>query len=345
MFGRVELRLGDMFEGPNDLVIIPCSTRATVTWFVEERLEQFNISKPAQHMAPGDVIFQKLTGAENIAPEAGFAASVRRNTSDPNWLKSIARRIGEFAGERPGIGRIACPLLGTGAGGLDPGIAFTALVEGFLESAPSGVTLCLYVQKPTVYAALSKLAHGVGTHSPDAEWGVSSESPVRVLVSYSRSAAEHNDWVKELATMLRKNGIDARLDLWHLRPGMDLPQWMSNELEQADRVVVVCDELYSQKSDRRHGGVGWEVKMIQGDLYTSQHENPDKYIPVVVTDQLSAGLPAFLRATYCLHWPRTVRAHRVSQLEEELLRTLYRAREEAPPLGQPPSFAVTRPRR
>jgi hypothetical protein len=65
------------------------------------------------------------------------------------------------------------------------------------------------------------------------------------------------DWVKELALFLIDNGIQARLDRFHLRRGMDLPQWMCNELQMADKVIIVCDETYKQKADGRLGGVGW----------------------------------------------------------------------------------------
>jgi hypothetical protein len=138
---------------------------------------------------------------------------------------------------------------------------------------------------------------------------------------------------KELATFLRANGIEARLDVWYLRPGMDTPQWMSNELDLADRVLLVCDELYAQKADRRHGGVGWEIRIIQGDLLVSQEDNPDKYIPIIVTPELNAGTPKFLRGTFALHWPESG-PDEVGR-RDELLRIIYNRQEEAPPLGRP----------
>ncbi len=138
---------------------------------------------------------------------------------------------------------------------------------------------------------------------------------------------------KELATFLRANGIEARFDVWYLRPGMDTPQWMSNELDLADRVLLVCDELYAQKADRRHGGVGWEIRIIQGDLLVSQEDNPDKYIPIIVTPELNAGTPKFLRGTFALHWPESG-PDEVGR-RDELLRIIYNRQEEAPPLGRP----------
>jgi hypothetical protein len=47
---------------------------------------------------------------------------------------------------------------------------------------------------------------------------------------------------------------------------MDLPQFISNELTLADRVVLVSDEKYAEKADGRVGGVGWETMIVQGDI-------------------------------------------------------------------------------
>ena len=114
---------------------------------------------------------------------------------------------------------------------------------------------------------------------------------------------------------------------------MDVAQWMCNELDMADRVLLICDELYAQKADGRHGGVGWEIRVIQGDLLQTQATNPDKFVPIVVTEDVTDGMPSFIRSVYCLHWPPSRRDD--SSLQDELVRTIYRAHEEAPPLGRP----------
>lgn len=164
------------------------------------------------------------------------------------------------------------------------------------------------------------------------------QRPIRVFISYTKSSDQHGEWVKDVATHLRSVGVDARLDIWHLRPGMDLAQWMSNELDIADRVLLICDELYAQKADGRHGGVGWEIRIIQGDLLQSQATNPDKFVPVVVTENIADGTPGFVRAVYSIHWPPSRRDD--SSLKDELVQIIYRAQEEAPPLGQRPAYVV-----
>lgn len=52
----------------------------------------------------------------------------------------------------------------------------------------------------------------------------------QVFISYSHDSLEHKQWVLELATRLRANGIDAILDQWDLKPGDDLPKFMEVNL-------------------------------------------------------------------------------------------------------------------
>jgi hypothetical protein len=135
-----------------------------------------------------------------------------------------------------------------------------------------------------------------------------SRVPPRVLISYTGSSTENQQWVDELFRYLRANGVNARLDTYFLRPGMDTVQWMCNELDLADRVILVCDEQYAARADRRHGGVGWETMIVQGDMYADMYrdrpeDTPPKYIPVVRSVVREAGLPAYLRTKLVLHFP------------------------------------------
>jgi hypothetical protein len=57
--------------------------------------------------------------------------------------------------------------------------------------------------------------------------------------------------VVELALYPIKKGIQARLDKFHLRRGMDLPQWMCNELPLANRAIIDSNEAYKGKADGR----------------------------------------------------------------------------------------------
>lgn len=336
MSGKLELVKGDMFEGPSDLVVVPCSRRPTITPFVADRLKAFGLPIPEKHMNAGEVIFCHLNTAGNIAQVVAYAASVGgRRQDDARPIEAIGRTLGSFASENSWVQQISSPLIGTGAGGLEPEVAVESLFKGFSGTAPDDALLRVYALDDAIFAKLR--AHFI--EFPRSTLGVGERSasrPIRVFVSYTRTDDTHAAWVKDLATFLRANGIEARLDIWHLRPGMDIAQWMCNELDLADRVLLVCNEHYAQKADRRHGGVGWEVRIVQGDLISSQQDNPDKYIPIVITADLGEGTPLFLRSALCLHWPTS--DGQEAERRSELLRIIYRKQEEAPPLGRPPSF-------
>lgn len=342
MRAQIEVIKGDIFEGPSDLVVIPCSNVPTITWFVAEKLHSFGIPEPRGKMKLGDVVFVDLGRASNIAQVAAMAASVVAGRSSLEAIERIGRKLGSYAADNPWLSRISCPLLGTGAGELEPTQAARALVTGYFETAPERALLRIFVLQNGAFERIRAfLLPELGREAQDEADGVAiTDRPVRVFISYTKSSDRHQSWVKTIGTYLRSSGIDARLDIWHLRPGMDVAQWMCNELDMADRVLLICDELYARKADGRHGGVGWEIRVIQGDLLQSQASNPDKFVPIVVTDGLADGMPGFVKSVYCLHWPPSRRDD--SSLYEELVRIVYRAQEEAPPLGQRPAYVMAK---
>ena len=119
---------------------------------------------------------------------------------------------------------------------------------------------------------------------------------------------------------------------------MDLPQWMCNELDQADRVMIICNEEYASKARGRLGGVGWEIRLIQGDLLQSQSSNPKKYLPILRGHFNDKSMPSFLRGVYALNWTD----NNTKEIKEQLLREIYEVFDEAPVIGQPPRFVLTR---
>lgn len=128
------------------------------------------------------------------------------------------------------------------------------------------------------------------------------KNAIRVFISHTSKTEEAVAWVKSLALYMIEQGIQARLDRFHLRRGMDLQQWMCNELAMARKVVVVCDEAYKQKADGRLGGVGWETMIIQGDI-SSLPPDSTKYQVVVRASELDKGLPMYLKTRYAFHAP------------------------------------------
>lgn len=147
MSATVKLRLGDMFDGPADLIVLPCSTSGTITGFVARRLVQHSIPHPKVGMALGEVEIMPFEGGEDIAQFVAFAASVRHNTSDVKELRAIGESLGRFTAENPSVRYVAAPLLGAGAGGVQSELVAAAYAmvspPRRRQMQPSAFTFCI----------------------------------------------------------------------------------------------------------------------------------------------------------------------------------------------------------
>lgn len=118
MSAIVKLRLGNLFDGPSDLIVLPCSTSGSVTGFVARSLAHYSIPHPRTGMRLGEVEILPFEGGESIAQFVAFAASVKEMSSSTTAIESIGRALGEFSCEQRSVRAIAAPLLGAGAGGI-----------------------------------------------------------------------------------------------------------------------------------------------------------------------------------------------------------------------------------
>ena len=100
----------------------------------------------------------------------------------------------------------------------------------------------------------------------------------KVFISYSHESAEHKSWVLRLASDLRKNGIDAVLDVWDLKPGDDVARFMEH-LASVDKVIIVCSEHYARKAAEGKGGVGYETMLVTAEIL--QDRGIVKFIPIL----------------------------------------------------------------
>src|SRR5450759_3355582 len=104
----------------------------------------------------------------------------------------------------------------------------------------------------------------------------------RLFISYRWSSPEHEARVLSLATDLRECGIDVSLDKWDLREGQDAYAFMESMVTDPNvkKVLLVCDEMYVQKADRRQGGVGAEAQILSPELYSKQDQT--KFVALVL---------------------------------------------------------------
>lgn len=150
------------------------------------------------------------------------------------------------------------------------------------------------------------------------------------FISYSWDDDAHLEWVRDLATRLRADGVDVSIDKWAAAPGDQLPAFMERSIRQNEFVVVVCTPRYKRRSDAREGGVGYEGDIMTAEVMTSQNQR--KFIPVLRSGQWRQSAPSWLLGKYYIDLtgdPYLERGY------EDLVRTLLGIRETAPPIGTP----------
>src|SRR4051794_35138473 len=96
--------------------------------------------------------------------------------------------------------------------------------------------------------------------------------PVRVFISYAWEDDEYRSWVRRLAATLRRDGADARLDVWDLQVGQDFPSFMNAEVRNADRILILGSPQYRTKvhafeENRSTSGVGWEAMLLTAQIF------------------------------------------------------------------------------
>jgi hypothetical protein len=131
--------------------------------------------------------------------------------------------------------------------------------------------------------------------------------PKKVFISYAQAPEEHKQRVAELVASLRTAGLAVLFDqdvTSPQGPPEGWPQWMLNQIEQADWVLVVCNEAYYRRFRGREEpgrglGARWEGAIIGQALYNDGMLNR-KFIPVLLgDDETTAHIPEPLRgATY-----------------------------------------------
>lgn len=146
----------------------------------------------------------------------------------------------------------------------------------------------------------------------------------RVFISYSHDSEAHRGNLLDLAQSLRRNGLNVVIDQYsESTPPVSWPQWMQEQIVDADFVLVVFSEAYARrflgKEEPGKGfGARWEGALITSYLYYSE-EDRVKFVPAVVDASDARIIPAPLKLTtwYAIGTPG-------SRELERLLRHLLR---------------------
>ena len=107
----------------------------------------------------------------------------------------------------------------------------------------------------------------------------------RVLISYAHDDQGHEERVRGLWVFLRACGIDARLDLAAAADRVDWAAWMTREVRDADRVLVVASPAYKRRAEGDAGpgegrGVQWEARLIRDLFYADQDAGIRRFVPL-----------------------------------------------------------------
>jgi hypothetical protein len=137
--------------------------------------------------------------------------------------------------------------------------------------------------------------------------------PSQVFLSYAQVPEGHRQRVAELADALRAAGLSVVFDhdvTSPQGPPEGWPKWMLDQIEQADWVLVVCNEAYYRRfRGREVPGIGlgasWEGAVIGQALYSDGTRNR-KFIPVLFGDEPAAYIPEPLRGATCYRLPAEI---------------------------------------
>jgi len=165
-----------------------------------------------------------------------------------------------------------------------------------------------------------------------------SESAPKIFISYSWTNETLEEWVINLATELRENGVDVILDKWDLNEGHDANAFMEKMVSdpKINKVILVCDKEYALKADSREGGVGTEAQIITPELYKKKDQ--DKYVAVVKErdEDGNAYLPTFFKSRVYIDLSEE---NLYSSNFEQLLRWIFdKPLHVKPNIGKRPAF-------
>ena len=83
----------------------------------------------------------------------------------------------------------------------------------------------------------------------------------RVFISYKVTDERRNAWVRGLYEDLRRNGIDARLDVFEVPPGGSFSDYMTRNIREADRVLFVVTPESVRAVEAGTGAVAFELQI------------------------------------------------------------------------------------
>jgi tetratricopeptide (TPR) repeat protein len=130
---------------------------------------------------------------------------------------------------------------------------------------------------------------------------------VRVFVSYAHDPPAHRRVVLRFCSLLRRLGVDVRVDEWDTDLRRDWFLWMIDQLRLADYVIVVASPQYRAASDGNvpadcHRGVQTESAVLRNYLYHDRATWTRKILPVILPNRSVDEIPLYLQPHCASHY-------------------------------------------
>ncbi|GLY97511.1 P-loop NTPase fold protein [Actinoplanes sp. NBRC 103695] len=139
---RVEIVVGDLFDSDAPMLVVPCGVDGSISARVRDRVWALGVRPPeVREYVPGSLA--PVTAQDGRILLFAMAAEPRSRLNQDRVLAQTAEEIGKQAATAGSV--VAVPLLGTGAGGLEPEESFRVLTSGFAKTADPDATLRVHV--------------------------------------------------------------------------------------------------------------------------------------------------------------------------------------------------------
>lgn len=162
----------------------------------------------------------------------------------------------------------------------------------------------------------------------------------KIFISYSWTTPEHEEWVLELAKRLVGDGVEVVLDKWDSVEGQNLNAFMEKSVTDStiQKVLVICDKLYTEKANGYKGGVGTETVIISNEVYKDAEQT--KFIPIIAEKGIDREvyIPVYFGSSKYIDLSSD---EVFEENYENLLRNLYgKPQHKKPKLGKAPNYLL-----
>lgn len=161
--------------------------------------------------------------------------------------------------------------------------------------------------------------------------------PIRVFISYAWEDDFYREEVKRLATALRTDGVDVRMDYWDSK-GLSIPEFMNREVRHADKVLICASPKYKHNvqlmEDGRPTGSGWEAMLVTSAIWARTKQRT-QFEVAILRGSPDEALPMFLSG-----WPFIDLTGGDQRSYDDLLCRLTDNEEVAPALGRVPEMSL-----